>query len=98
MTKLTETMHLDEMTGQITVKETHNFAAVAEKAKALKSAGVGDLGSDNKLVGLVPMKMWHEWAKKWGVKPSDSEAMKEVVARELMSSDNAHLRVWDGKF
>ena len=98
MTKLNETVHLDEMTGQIIVKEQHNFQAVAEKAKALKSAGVGDLGKDNKLVGLVPMKMWHEWAKKWGVKPSDQQAMKEVIARELMNSDNAHLRVWDGKF
>lgn len=98
MTKLNETVHLDEMTGQIIVKEQHNFQAVAEKAKALKSAGVGDLGKDNKLVGLVPMKMWHEWAKKWGVKPSDQQAMKEVIAREMMNSDNAHLRVWDGKF
>lgn len=98
MTKIAETMTWDETEQKMVVKETHNFQAVAEKAKALKSAGVGDLGKDNKLVGLVPMKMWHEWAKKWGVKPSDTAAMKDVVARELQDRDNAHLRVWDGTF
>jgi hypothetical protein len=24
--------------------------------------------------------------------------MREVVAREMNSSDNAHLRVWEGKY
>jgi len=68
-----------------------------EKAKALKSAGI-DGGGDNKIVGLIPMKMFYEWAKKWGVDHKDGPAMEEVVAREMMDSDNAHLRVWGGKF
>jgi hypothetical protein len=44
------------------------------------------------------MKVWAEWAKKWGVNPNDTAAMREVVAREMNSSDNAHLRVWEGKY
>jgi hypothetical protein len=44
------------------------------------------------------MKVWAEWAKKWGVNPNDAAAMREVVARELNSSDNAHLRVWEGRY
>jgi hypothetical protein len=32
------------------------------------------------------------------VSMSDSKAMEEVVARELMSPDNSQLRVWDGTF
>lgn len=98
MTKIAEKLIWDENDQKMIVQEKHNFQAVVDKAKALKSAGVAGLGNDNKLVGLVPMKMWHEWAKKWGVKPSDAEAMREVVARELMDSANSHLRVWDGKF
>lgn len=96
MTKIKEQVHWDE--GKMIVQETHDFTPVMDRAKALKSAGVDGLGKDNKLVGLVPMKMWHEWAKKHGVKPSDTAAMREVVARELMDRDNSHLRVWEGTF
>ena len=42
--------------------------------------------------------MWAEWAKKWGVSPNDTTAMREVVARELNNSDNSHLRVWEGRY
>ena len=97
MTKLNETMHLDEMTGQLIVKEQHNFHAVAEKAKALKSAGLDSHG-ESKLVGVIPMKMWSEWAKKHGVKVSDTEAMKEVVHKEMMNPDNSQFRVWEGRY
>ena len=97
MSKISEKIRFDDMTGKMIVQQSHDYTPVIEKAKSLKSAGL-DGASDNKLVGLVPLKMWAEWAKKWGVSVSDKEAMKEVVAKELMSSDNAHLRVWDGKF
>jgi hypothetical protein len=93
--KLKEEVFEEE--GKLIVKQTHDWSPVVEKAKALKSAGL-DGNSESKLVGLVPMKMWAEWAKKWGVNPNDAKAMREVVARELMDSDNAHLRVWEGKF
>ena len=97
MTKINETIHYDESDDRIIVQQTHDFTPVMEKAKALKSAGLDGMG-ESKLVGLVPMKMWHEWAKKWGVSPGDTKAMREVVARELNSSDNAHLRVWEGRY
>ena len=97
MSKLSETITLDETTGRLLIHQTHDFNPVMEKAKALKSAGI-DGGGDNKIVGLVPMKMFYEWAKKWGVDHKDGPAMEEVVAREMMDSDNAHLRVWGGKF
>lgn len=97
MTKISETIHYDESDDRIIVQQKHDFTPVMEQAKALKSAGLDGMG-ESKLVGLVPMKMWHEWAKKWGVSPSDTKAMREVVARELNSSDNAHLRVWEGRY
>jgi hypothetical protein len=95
MTKIAEQMFEED--GKIVVKQTHDFSPVLERAKALKSAGADSFG-ESKLVGLVPMKVWAEWAKKWGVNPNDTAAMREVVAREMNNSDNAHLRVWEGKY
>lgn len=87
-----------EDNGKLIIKTTHNWSPVMERAKALKSAGADGQGSDSRLVGLIPVAMWTEWAKKWGVNPGNNEAMKEVVARELQDRDNAHLRVWEGNF
>lgn len=95
MSKIAEKMFEED--GKIIVQQTHDFTPVLERAKALKSAGADSFG-ESKLVGLVPMKVWAEWAKKWGVNPNDTAAMREVVAREMNSSDNAHLRVWEGRY
>ncbi len=95
MAKIAEKMFEDD--GKIIVQQTHDFTPVLEKAKALKSAGADSFG-ESKLVGLIPMKVWAEWAKKWGVNPNDTAAMREVVAREMNNSDNAHLRVWEGRY
>lgn len=95
MSKIAERMFEED--GKIIVQQTHDFTPVLERAKALKSAGADSFG-ESKLVGLVPMKVWAEWAKKWGVNPNDTAAMREVVAREMNSSDNAHLRVWEGRY
>jgi hypothetical protein len=93
--KIAERVFLDE--DKLIVQETHDFNPTLEMAGRLRGDGAGHLG-ESKLVGLVPMKMWAEWAKKWGVNPNDAPAMREVVARELADSDNAHLRVWGGKY
>lgn len=93
--KISETIKIED--DKVIVQQTHNWNPVLEKAKALKDAGLESAG-ESKLVGLVPMKMWAEWAKKWGVDPNDTTAMREVVARELNDSDNSHLRVWEGKY
>ena len=93
--KINETIKFED--DKLIVQQTHDWNPVLEKAKALKDAGLESAG-ESKLVGLVPMKMWAEWAKKWGVDPNDTTAMREVVARELNDSDNSHLRVWEGKY
>jgi len=95
MTKISEQTFEED--GKIIVQQTHDFSPILERAKALKSAGADSFG-ESKLVGLVPMKVWAEWAKKWGVNPNDTAAMREVVAREMNNSDNAHLRVWEGRY
>ena len=82
---------------RLIVKETHDFTPVLDRAAAMRSAGMTDFG-ESKLVGLIPMKLWAEWAKKWGVRPDDKEAMKDVLAREMHNPDNAHFRVWGGRY
>jgi hypothetical protein len=98
MTKTKETILWDDMAGKMIVQETHNFTPVVERAKTLKSHGRDNFGSDNKLVGVVPAKMFAMWAKKWGVNMSDSKAMEDVIAKELMDPDNSQFRVWEGRF
>lgn len=94
MTKIAEQWTVDE--GKLWVKETHDWNPVLEKAQALRSSGlVGD--REKKLAGLIPMALWREWAKEAGIALNDP-AMKDVVARKLNDPDNAHLRVWSGRF
>ena len=83
--------------GRLVIRQTHDFNPTLKAASELRSHGMGDLG-ESKLVGLVPLKMWHEWAKAAGVSAGDHDAMREVVARNLNSPDYAHLRVWEGKY
>lgn len=95
MSKIAEQVFAND--GKIIIQETHDFTPVLERAESLRSAGLGDLG-ESKLIGMVPMKLWHEWAKKWGVNPGDNAAMREVVKKELADSDNSKFRVWDGRY
>ena len=90
-------MHYDEDNDKIIIEQKHDYTPILNQAAQLRSDGKTDFG-ESKLVGVIPMKMWAEWAKKWGVKPSDTNGMKEVVARELADPDNAAFRVWGGKF
>lgn len=93
--KLSEKTTLED--GKLIVQQTHDFNPVLERASALRSAGlIGD--KEKKLVGVIPMKLWAEWAKKWGVRADDHAAMRDVVARELQNPDNARFRVWEGRF
>jgi hypothetical protein len=97
MSKIKEQMHYDEQDDKIIIQETHNFSPILDQTATLRYAGMTDYG-DSKLVGVIPMKLWAEWGKKWGVKASDNEAMKAVVARELADPDNALFRVWGGTY
>ena len=93
--KLAEQVTVDG--NRLVVKQTHDWNPTLNAAKALRLNAKTDFG-ESKLAALVPMKLWHEWAKSAGVRPDDHEAMADVVARNLNDPDYAHLRVWEGKF
>ena len=95
MTKIAEKWFVQD--GQIVQQQTHDYTPVLDRNKALRSAGRVGLGKESYLAANIPMKQWHEWAKKHGVSPSDNHAMREVVIKELNDSNNAHFRVWEGR-
>lgn len=85
-----------EQDGKLVIQQTHDWSPVLNKAQSLRSSGAGVSG-ESRLVGLIDMKMWVEWAKEAGIKPSDP-AMKEVVKRKMLDPDFAKLRVWEGSY
>lgn len=97
MTKLNEKITFDA-DGKMIVHQQHDFHSVAEKAKALKSAGVDGLGKENKLLGVLPMKLIYEAAKARGVDHQDQAAMKDLILSMLNDRDFSQFRVWDKTF
>lgn len=79
------------------VKETHDFTAIVDRAKALQSSGQNSLG-ESRHVADVPLKLLELWLKEAGVSWTDHKAVEEVLKRKLMSGDFAALRVWEGSF
>ena len=96
MTKIAEKWF--DQDGKLVIQEAHDFQRVLDRNQAMRSAQLDQFGGENKLVANVPKKMLHEWAKKWGVKMHDARAMADVIAKELNDSNNAHLRVWEGRY
>lgn len=86
-----------ESDGKLIVQETHDFTPILEQAKTMRFNGMTG-NSHMRPVGLIPMKLWEEWAKRWGVSAGDHDAMRDVVAKEMSNPDNAGFRVWEGKF
>lgn len=79
------------------VKKTYDPTPTLDRVKALKSAGVQDMG-EGKHVGTVPGWLIVEWCKEAGVSYSDANARNEIIRKKLMSGDFSALRNWEGSF
>ena len=55
-------------------------------------------GSDYKHVGNVDMALLNLWLKEAGVQWTDTQAVKDVLKRKLMSNEFRDLRVWEGTY
>jgi hypothetical protein len=44
------------------------------------------------------MAMLNIWLKEAGVAWTDTQAVKDVIKRKLMSSEFSSLRVWEGRY
>lgn len=54
--------------------------------------------SDSWHVGRIDAHVLEQWLQEAGVKFSDKAAVRDVIRRKLMSSDNAAFRVKEGRF
>jgi len=68
-----------------------------KKAEQMREQGTGMTG-ENRLAGIVPMHLLAEWIKVAGLTWEDTDAVKDLVRRKMLSGDFDKLRVWQGRY
>ena len=84
------------------ISQKHDVTATLKRAELMRQAreaGVnGHIPDDWKPIGTVPGVLVRAWANEAGVKMDDTEAMRELINKKLMSGEFSKLRVTEGKF
>lgn len=80
------------------IKKTFDASHMLNDAKHAREVTQNSFGSDYKHVGNVDLALLGVWLKEAGVAWTDTEAVKDVIKRKLMSSDFQALRVWEGTY
>ena len=83
---------------KIVVKQTYDASHMLRDAQHAREVTENSFGSDYKHVGNVDMALLNVWLKEAGVKWTDTQAVKDVLKRKLMSNDFRDLRVWEGNY
>ena len=95
-TKIKETMRIEN--DKIIIKKTHDATVALKDAEYARQRTENSFASDYKHVGNVDMAMLNIWLKEAGVAWTDTQAVKDVIKRKLMSNEFSGLRVWEGKW
>jgi hypothetical protein len=95
-TKIKETIKFED--DKIIIKKTHDASVALKDAAQARELSPNSFGSDYKHVGNVDMAMLANWLKEAGVAWTDTQAVKDVIKKKLMSSEFSALRVWEGKY
>lgn len=95
-TKINETIKIED--DKLIIKKTHDATAALKDAAHAREVTDNGFGSDYKHVGNVDMAMLGLWLKEAGVAWTDTQAVKDVLKRKLMSNEFRDLRVWEGKY
>lgn len=95
-TKLSEQITFDD--DKMVIKKTHDASAMLSDAQYGREMSPNAFASDYKLVGHVDAALLSVWLKEAGVSWDDTQAVKDVLKRKLMSNEFSALRVWEGKF
>jgi len=95
-TKISESITFDD--DQMIIKKTHDATVALKDAAHAREVTENSFGSDYKHVGNVDMAMVNIWLKEAGVQWTDTQAVKDVIKKKLMSSEFSNLRVWQGKW
>ena len=80
------------------VKKTFDASYMLNDAKHARETTANSFGSDYKHVGNVDLGLLSVWLKEAGVEWNDTEAVKDVIKRKLMSNEFQALRVWEGAY
>lgn len=83
---------------QIIIKQTYDGSQMLKDAAHAREVTQNSFGSDYKHVGNVDMAMVNIWLKEAGVAWTDTQAVKDVIKKKLMSNEYSGLRVWEGKW
>ena len=97
MSKVSESYSFDD--DKIIVKKTHDANVMLDDARYARDKGDGGgFASDYKHVGNVDMALLNIWLREAGVAWTDTQAVKDVLKRRLMSNEFRSLRVWEGSY
>lgn len=83
---------------QLIVKQTHDASHMLKDVQHAREVTDNSFGSDYKHVGNVDMALLNIWLKEAGVAWTDTQAVKDVIKRKLMSNEFSSLRVWEGNY
>ena len=95
-TKIKETVTFDD--DKMIIKNTFDATHMLKDAEQAREVTNNSFGSDYKHVGNVDMALLNVWLKEAGVQWTDTQAVKDVLKRKLMSNEFSKLRVWEGKY
>lgn len=95
-TKISEKIFFDD--DKMIVKKTHDASHMLEDAKFARENSPNAFGSDYKLVGHVDAALVSVWLKEAGVSWDDTQAVKDIIKRKMMSNEFSALRVWNGSY
>jgi hypothetical protein len=95
-TKLNENITFED--DKIVIKKTHDATVALKDAAHAREVTQNAFASDYKHVGNIDMAMLNIWLKEAGVSWNDTQAVKDVIKRKLMSNEFSNLRVWEGKW
>lgn len=83
---------------QIIIKKTYDASHMLDDARHAREHAPNSFGSDYKLVGHVDMALVSVWLKEAGIAWEDTQAVKDIIKRKMMSNEFSALRVWEGSY
>ena len=95
-TKVSEKAFFED--DKLIVKKTHDASQMLEDARYAREVSPNAFGSDYKHIGNIDMALLGVWLKEAGVEWHDTQAVKDVIKRKLMSNEFSALRVWNGRW
>lgn len=95
-TKISEKFSFED--DKLLIKKTFDASHMLNDAQHARETTQNSFGSDYKHVGNLDLGLLGAWLKEAGVSWQDTEAMKEIIKRKMMSNEFSALRVWEGSY